>query len=397
MENPINQQYWLKNLTIISIVAAAVVIILGAFTRLSDAGLGCPDWPTCYGHLWIPDSLSEIAIANSAFPDTPVLEGKAWPEQIHRIMASSLGLLCLTMLILVLKRFPSSYWFKPVMLLVGLVTLTVFRAFLDDKLDIPLLLGLVLFFGSIFTVPHFKQSNNVKLSLFIAGWVILQGLFGMWTVTLNLWPQVVTAHLIGGFTLISLLWWQLLTLSSTTKPGSGTQHNAIALTAIKPRYISLNKLALAGLVVVIIQIFLGGWTSSNYAALACPDLPLCQGQIWPDPDFSKGFNLLQDIGPNYLGGTMDNASRIAVHLSHRIGAIIVTLILLILAGTLFIRSYMALSLTLLSVLGIQVVLGISNVAFYLPLSVAVLHNAGAALLLLILVTINYHLNKRASL
>jgi len=393
---PLDQQALLKKLTLATIVAATVVIILGAFTRLTDAGLGCPDWPTCYGHLWVPDSHAEIAIANNAFPDTPVLDGKTWPEQIHRITASSLGLLCLAMLIVVARQLPSKDWFKQTVLLGGLASLTIARAFIGDQVDGPLILSLLLYFASIFIAPASPHSKTLKLSLFIAGWVILQGLFGMWTVTLKLWPQVVTAHLLGGFTLISLLWWQLLTLSPKAAARAETSPH-IGLDRSKPDpHRFLKTLAATSLIVVILQVFLGGWTSSNYAALACPDLPLCQGQLWPDPDFIKGFNLAQDIGPNYLGGTMDNASRVAVHLSHRIGAIIVSIILLVLSMALYLRSHIGLSVSLLVVLCMQVALGISNVAFYLPLPVAVLHNAGAALLVLTLITINYHLTKRAS-
>ncbi len=365
----------------ITLFATLTVIVLGAFTRLSDAGLGCPDWPTCYGHLWVPGSVEDVATANEAFPDTPVEAHKTWPEQFHRILASSLGLLCLSLLVMVLRHFPRRLWLLPVSLLGLLVATTIARAFLGSPVDyalIPLTLG---YFASLATVPWQPKGLNLRLALFVAGWVVLQGLFGMWTVTLKLWPQVVTLHLLGGFTLLSALWWQSLRLNHID---------------MGERIAHLQKLARIGLAVVVLQILLGGWISSNYAALACPDLPLCQGQLWPNPDFVAGFNIMQHIGPNYLGGTMDAAGRVAIHLAHRMGAIAVTLVL----GWLLISLYKAgsrkLAVLLGSVLSIQIGLGLSNVAFYLPLPVAVLHNLFGAILLLTLITISYFAYSRTS-
>ncbi len=331
-------------LALLSLLLAAIVIGLGAFTRLADAGLGCPDWPTCYGHLWVPNTADEISRANAAFAATPVETDKTWPEQIHRIFASSLGLL-----------------------IIGLV------------------------------VSSYRQCRRqparpgpFKLPLLLLVLVILQGLFGMWTVTLKLWPQVVTAHLLGGFATLSLLWLLLQRLGNY-------QWQPAVLGSDKLR--SIKRLALASLVLVVVQIALGGWTTSNYAALACMDIPTCQGSWLPAMNFSEGFNFLQAVGPNYLGGTMDNEARTAIHMSHRLGALAVTLVLFILIKKLIrlgLPEARRMAFVIMAVLSLQLILGLSNVVWQLPLPVAVLHNAGGALLLLTLVTLNHRLFKLKS-
>ncbi|WP_372783945.1 heme A synthase, partial [Litorivivens sp.] len=312
-------------LTLLACALAVVVVGLGAFTRLVDAGLGCPDWPTCYGHVLWPDSHEEISAANAHpdFVDTPVETDKTWPEQVHRLFASSLGLLGLIILGVSLKNRPAAHpWKGIVALLAILFSGTVARIIFGDGLD-PYLWKLVaLYFGWLGWLA-LKQGNSdgqpVKLPAFIAGFIILQGLFGMWTVTLKLWPQVVTAHLLGGFTVFALLWLLALRLRNQR-----WQIRAHSMAAVR----GLRSFAFAALLVVVAQIALGGWTTSNYAAVACPDLPTCQNAWWPETNFAAGFNLFQHIGPNYLGGTMDNAARVSIHLSHRIGAIITTLVLL---------------------------------------------------------------------
>lgn len=318
-------------LAVIAVAMAAVVIILGAFTRLVDAGLGCPDWPTCYGHLWIPNTEAEIATANARFADTPVETDKTWPEQVHRIFAAGLGVITLAIL--------GFCW-------------------------------------------RFRERGlPLKLPLFIVAFIILQGAFGMWTVTLKLWPQVVTAHLLGGFTMISLLWLLALRLGNYRL----NEH---------PDHSSLKPLAVVAFLVVFGQIALGGWTTSNYAAVACPDFPTCQNQWLPPMDFDEGFNLTQTIGPNYLGGTMDNDARVAIHFSHRIGAIVTTIVVLLLALRLW-RSHdsgmRSMAVPVATVLIAQLALGISNIVFHFPLLSTVSHNAVGALLLMVMVTVNYRL------
>ena len=163
-----------------------------------------------------------------------------------------------------------------------------------------------------------------SLPLLLAGLVVLQGAFGMWTVTLKLWPQVVTAHLLGGFATASCLWLLTLRLSPWKfSPSAGT---------------GVRALALVGLLAVIMQIALGGWTSPNYAAVACADLPTCHGVWWPPADFQQGFNIFQHVGPNYLGGLLDNHARTAIHFTHRLGAVTVTLILFALSFSLWRRG-----------------------------------------------------------
>ena len=316
-------------LAAVATIFTFLVIILGAFTRLVDAGLGCPDWPACYGHILWPMTEQEVAVANAAFPDTPVEHDKTWPEQVHRLLATSLGIFCIAIFILAFKNRNREH-----------------------------------------------LSSPFKLPMLILGMVILQGMFGRWTVTLNLWPQVVTAHLMGGFITASLLW--LLTLRLANRQWHVDHRSFQSLKKIKPFLI-------ISMLFVVIQIFLGGWTSSNYAALACPDFPMCQGQWAPDMNFYKGFNFTQQIGPNYLGGLMESDARTAIHYTHRIGAIIVTLLVgyliyrLLIINLKFVKFW---AFCLLFVLILQLSLGISNIIWSLPLEVAVAHNAIGALLLL---------------
>lgn len=320
-------------LALCATLLAVVVVLLGAYTRLTHAGLGCPDWPGCYGFIGVPQSEAQLAHAEANFPHAPVEAQKGWNEMIHRYFAGSLGLLILTLAVQALRR----------------------RAEPDQPLKLPLLL---------------------------LGVVIAQAAFGMWTVTLQLWPQVVTAHLLGGFTTLSLLFLLSLRLSGRLP----------VLPALSRRLRVLAGMALA---LVIGQIALGGWVSSNYAAVACVDLPTCHGQWWPQMDFANGFHLTQHIGPNYLGGQLDSDARTAIHMTHRGGALLVTLVLLVLTWRLRAAGQGRLAALLLLALALQVSLGISNVLLHLPLAVAVAHNGGGAALLLVLVLVNYRLRGAA--
>lgn len=315
-------------LALFATLLTVVVVLLGAYTRLTHAGLGCPDWPGCYGFLGVPMSEHKQAIAEARFPEAPVEVAKGWYEMIHRYFAGSLGLVILVIAVQAVRR-------------------------------------------------REEPAQPVKLPLAVLALVILQGAFGMWTVTLQLWPQVVTAHLLGGFATLSLLTLLTLRLSGRFAP--------LQLPG------RLRALAAACLLLVIGQIALGGWVSSNYAAVACVDLPTCHGEWWPAMDFGKGFHLTQHIGPNYLGGQLDSDARTAIHMSHRIGAVLVTLALLVLAWRLHAAKLSRLAGLLVLALAVQVSLGISNVIFHLPLLVAVAHNAGGAALLLTMVLINYRL------
>lgn len=330
-------------LVLFATVFALLVVILGAFTRLRDAGLGCPDWPGCYGFAFWPQTSEQITQAESLYPDAPFEEHKAWPEVVHRYFAGSLGLLIIAICYIAWKH-------------------------------------------------RSTPGQPFKLPLFLLVMVIAQGMFGMWTVTLKLWPQVVTTHLLGGFTTLALLW--LLALRLQNKPWSMPAVNLVHWKKLRP-------LAMAGLFLVITQIALGGWTSSNYAALACPDLPTCQGRWLPPMDFAHGFNVFQEIGPNYLGGQMEGSGRVAIHFTHRVGAIVVALYLGFLISQLYrvaggpdMRRQ---AHVILGLLIVQLSLGLSNIVWSLPFAVAVAHNAGGALLLLTLVNLNYRLAQSTTL
>ena len=314
-------------LALLATLVALMVVLLGAYTRLTHSGLGCPDWPGCYGFISVPSTDAQLAHAELHFPETPVEAAKGWSEMVHRYFAGTLG--CLILLLAA-------------------------RAWKQRKLP----------------------DQPLKLPLFILLVVIVQAAFGMWTVTLKLWPQVVTAHLMGGFATLSLLFLLTLRLSGWLP--------ALAI----PR--RLQRWATAGLVLVIIQIALGGWVSSNYAAVACVDLPTCHGQWWPAADFTNGFHLTQHIGPNYLGGQLDSEARTAIHLAHRLGAVLLTLVLVGLAWQLRKVGMPKLAGLVLLVLAVQISLGLSNVLLGLPLALAVAHNAGGAALMLTLVLVNYH-------
>ncbi|WP_372860939.1 heme A synthase [Spongiibacter sp.] len=320
-------------LALAACLVAIIVLGMGVFTRLADAGLGCPDWPGCYGHVLWPTAEHEVARANEAFPDMPVEHDKTWPEMIHRYLATSLGLFTIGLL--------------------------------------------------VFALRHRGPEQPLKLPAFLLAFIILQGMFGMWTVTLKLWPQVVTAHLLGGFTTLSLLW--LLTLRLNNQRWQLPAIAAAKLQALRP-------LVVIGLLIVVGQIALGGWTTSNYADIACPDFPKCQGAWLPPMDFANGFNIAQHVGPNYLGGVLDNDARVAIHVSHRFGAIVTSLYLLMLfvklRGLGIAPAKRAAAATLVVLLA-QVLLGISNIVFNFPIAVAVAHNLVGAMLLLVMVTTNY--------
>lgn len=340
----------MTNWATFSVLLAVVVIMLGAWTRLVDAGLGCPDWPGCYGFISVPQSEAHIAIANARFPDTPVDVAKGWPEMIHRYAASTLGLVVF-----------------------GLATAAVRQR---------------------------RSGVPFKLPLFIAGFILLQGAFGMWTVTLKLWPQVVALHLLGGFTTVSLL--TLLTLRlrkfAATQVDSTGGEKASVLQA-QPNTSGPAKLRpwlYGGLLLIILQIALGAWTAANYAAVACTDLPTCQGQWWPDGmDFQHGFDITQHVGPNYLGGQLTADGRVAIHVTHRLGALASLGYFGVLLTLIWRRGYnrelRGPVKLVASLLVAQITLGLANVLFHIPLPVAVAHNAmGAGLLLSVIYLIWRH-------
>lgn len=322
-----------KKLILTATLLAFCVVVLGAFVRLSDAGLGCPDWPGCYGKLSPAHAHAEISKALAASPQGPVSHAKAWKEMVHRYLASTLGLL-------------------------------------------------IVIIGSMAWIKRERLQLGVGLPTFLIAFVILQGLFGMWTVTLKLTPIIVTLHLLGGMTTLSLLTWLW----------QRQRHDIPAVRGVDAERIRLYAgLALA---VVFVQIALGGWVSSNYAALACPDFPTCNGTLLPPMDLHHAFQLIRNLGMTAQGALLPLEALTAIHWVHRVGALVTFLLVGLLAVKLMrIPALTRAGFFIAIVLMTQVGLGIANVLLSLPLPVAVAHNAVAALLLISLVVLNFRLRK----
>jgi cytochrome c oxidase assembly protein subunit 15 len=311
-------------------VLALAVVMLGAWVRLTDAGLGCPDWPGCYGRLVVPGAATPAQELGAEFT-RPLEAGKAWREMIHRYLASTLVLVCVVLAFVAWRnrRDPNQPW---------------------------------------------------RVPLVLVALVVFQGLLGMWTVTLLLKPIVVVAHLFGGFATLALLFslgrWRVGSVGAATA--------------------GLRALGLAAGAALVLQIFLGGWTSANYAAVACPDFPTCQTQWWPAvADFEEGFVLWRGLGIDYEGGVLDHPARVAVHFTHRLGAILATVLLVLLGWQLARNRATRLDgAAVLALLLAQLSLGVSIVWFGVPLAVAVLHNGVAALLLLTVINANQRIRQR---
>ncbi len=301
-----------SKLALLATCFAFVVVVLGAYTRLTDAGLGCPDWPGCYGHIVMQEKLAKTEVT------------KAWTEMAHRYAAGSLGLIILAFAFLAVKAK-------------------------SKKEVFPFLLPLIL-----------------------CGLVVFQAMLGMWTVTLKLLPVVVMGHLLGGFSILACLWWMRLRLTQS-RPANPV---------LTRKY---QWAIFLGLAILVLQIALGGWVSSNYAGLACVGFPGCNGSLVPTLDFQRGFNLFSPVGANYQGGVLESPARMTIQFVHRIGAIVTACYITALSlffvfkGPRTIRSIAFLVLTLVLT---QFSLGVLNVVKLLPLDIAVAHNAVAALLLL---------------
>lgn len=307
---------------------AFVVVVVGAFVRLSDAGLGCPDWPGCYGKLTPHAAAPQIAHAVSRQGGTfgPVSLPKAWKEMGHRYLAGTLGLLILAIALLAWR---------------GRRTL--------------------------------RQSPWLASAIVLV--VALQAALGMWTVTRLLKPAIVTGHLIGGIATLAMLTW--LALAQWRFAGA-------------PEARRLRAPAVLGLVVLAVQIVLGGWVSTNYAALACPDLPLCQGQLVPPMDFRDAFHVIRDLGVSADGQLLPLAALVAIHWTHRMFALVAALVL----GWVSWRALRVMKLRRVGALValalvLQISLGVANVLLQLPLPLAAAHNAGAALLLVSVIVLNF--------
>jgi cytochrome c oxidase assembly protein subunit 15 len=326
---------WIRRLCIAGVLLCFTVVVLGAYVRLTAAGLGCPDWPGCYGHL-TPAGVT--ASADSAYPGRPLEPGKAWREMIHRYAVGTLSLLVI------------------------LVTALAIAA-------------------------HRERPVSVTLALALFATLILQALLGMLTVTWRLNPLIVTLHLLFGMTTLALLWWLLLSLARGSWGAIALHGAGHAVSGGGASTLALaRRLTLIGLLALALQIALGGWTSSNYAALACPDFPTCQDAWWPHGDYRNAFVLWRGLNVNYEGGVLDNSARVAIHLTHRLGALFTTVALGLAA--LFVLRRRGLpgahprAWAVLAALALQLTIGITMVLKTFPLWLATAHTAGAALLLL---------------
>lgn len=319
---------WFRRIALLATILALCVVVLGAYVRLSDAGLGCPDWPGCYGTLTVPESQSAIAHAQEVYPNKPVEAHKAWKEMAHRYVAGTLGLLVLSLCVL--------GW----------------RA-----------------------KRHISVSPLLPTALlFVIGF---QAMLGMWTVTLLLKPVIVSAHLMGGMTTLAILTW--------------VAHRHFGSTSKRVVESDLVRFWVRGaLLVIFAQIFLGGWTSSNYAALACTDFPTCHGEWMPaNMDFGTAFHWVRELGQTAAGEPLALSAFTAIQWTHRLGALI-TFIYLSTLGVMLIKNerLKSFGIVLLALLFIQISLGIGNLVLHLPLPLAVGHNMGAALLLITIVVVN---------
>ncbi|MCL1635942.1 COX15/CtaA family protein [Luteimonas sp. SX5] len=355
----------------LAVALAFGVIVFGAFVRLSNAGLSCPDWPTCYGRAAWPSAAHE-AVDHVATAIRPVEPHKAWREQVHRMLAGALGVLVLTLALVAARK--RRYGVLQVLGAAALVAVSIPLYMRGQHAAASALAaaGEALLLVVALRWSNADLSRAAALTLMV---IVFQALLGMWTVTWLLKPIVVMGHLLGGLLTFSLLVWMAW--------------RAIDRPILLAEADALRRWAIVGLALLGVQIALGGWTSANYAALSCgTDFPKCVGQWWPPHDFREGFVLWRGIGVDYEGGILDGESRIAIQLAHRMMAIALFLYLSCMCARLLQTPGMRGWTLLLGGLTVaQVMLGIANVKLALPLPVAVLHNAGAALLLFVLVSL----------
>ena len=323
---------WIRRLALLGAVIALGVVVLGGYTRLSNSGLGCPDWPGCFGHIAPTGSAEHYA------SDADVR--KAWVEMIHRYFASSIGIICILI--------------------------------------------------AAFSIRARREPNvSVGFALALLVLVVLQGMLGMLTVTWLLKPLIVTGHLLGGLTTFALLLWLWLSKRAENRPVDG--RSVLAGNRLVERGGRARLWAGLALAALAVQVSLGGWTSSNYAALACPDVPKCQAQWLPEADYKDAFVLWRGLGINYAGGVLDHPARVAIHFTHRVGAAVAGTLLL-LAVFFALRGLGAgprwAALAVLAALAAQVSIGVFMVLRAFPLELAAAHNAGAALLVAATVLLN---------
>lgn len=323
---------WQRRMLLAITILGFAVVLLGAYARLVDGGLGCPDWPGCFGNWRVPAYSEELNKAMLLFAGIGFEESKAWAEMIHRYAAFCLGIMVITI------SFYNIFNYKS-------------------------------------TSLNFTLTNIALLCL-----ILFQAALGMWTVTMKLLPLVVMSHLIGGMTITVIVWWLYSYYQRLER---------IDITAaVRNKYL---KYTIIAIIITYMQIILGGWTTANYASLICPDFPFCQGELMPAMNFSSAFNLFKPIGVNYQGGALTTAARTAIHITHRVGAIITFTYLLTFATILSTncrdRSVQSLSIALLLLIFLQVAFGIANVFSKAQVFIALVHNGLALSLLLVLTTI----------
>jgi cytochrome c oxidase assembly protein subunit 15 len=327
-----------RRLALFGVLLGLTVVVLGAWVRLTDAGLGCPDWPGCYGHVTPAAAARHGAALEAAQAGGAFNEGKAWREMIHRYAASTLGLVVVLIAALAIAR-------------------------------------------------RRERPVGIGFALGLLATILLQGALGAFTVWWLVKPLVVVLHLLGGLSTVSLLFWLWLDLRRRTGVVQPEPADAA------PAQPALRRWGLVALAALAMQIALGGWTSSNYAAISCPDVPRCQGAWWPaGMDYADAFVLWRGLDVNYTGGVLDQGARIAIHFTHRLGALGVTLILLGTAVLALRRGRTARvrrgGAWLIAALGLQLAIGVLMVLHAFPLPLATGHNAGAALLLLAVLALN---------
>lgn len=316
------------------------LIMFGAFTRLTDSGLGCPDWPGCYGQANPLQAHADISAAETAMPTGPVTVMKAWIEMIHRYLAMAIGVLIIALMMIAWRRWLQS--------------------------------------GR----KEMKFSPLFPTLLF--AFICVQGAFGAWTVTMKLQPIVVTTHLLLGMTLLALLTWFGARLGD---------HLPISQPGVSRSVAALRIPAALAFVLLVIQIALGGWVSTNYAAMACTDFPLCNGVLLPQMDFANGFSLWRNLGMTVNGDYLPFPALIAIHWTHRAFAlVVVALVAWVALNALKFDGLRKTARRLLVMIALQFTIGVSTVFLDLPLALAVAHNGGAALLMLLLVTLNYKIS-----
>ena len=339
----------LRVLTLVTLFLTFDLVVFGAFTRLTDSGLGCPDWPGCYGSASPLGAQVQIDAAQSAMPTGPVTHPKAWIEMIHRYLATGVGVLILT---LALASWVARWSAKTTGSLLGGQRATRSR----------------------------ERAGHISpwWPAFTLLWVCLQGAFGALTVTMKLFPAIVTLHLLGGLVLLALLRAQAVFYA---------QAEARAKGVLRSKFMNpiTWRLLVASFALLWLQIALGGWVSTNYAVLACTDFPGCQGSMWPAMDFAQGFTLWRELGASGDGANLSFQALTAIHYVHRLGSYAVFVVLAVLAIALnWQATFRTESRWLAGLLALQVATGLGNVLLGWPLVAAVLHTAGAAGLVVVL-------------